>query len=88
MTPHFGDRPVGEITKSDVLAFRAHLAKVPARSEDTTLSNRRINAIMKPPRQILNEAADRFEFHTAFRNIKPLKHKRSDVQPFRLAGSS
>ena len=39
---------------------------------------------MKPPRQILNEAADRFEFNSAFRNIKPLKIKRSDVQPFTL----
>lgn len=83
--PYFGDRAVGEITKADVLAFRAHLAKAPARGEDTTLSNRRINAIMKPLRQILNEAADRFEFQTAFRNIKPLKNKRSDVQPFSLA---
>lgn len=83
--PFFGDRPVGEITKADVLAFRAQLAKAPARGEDSTLSNRRINAVMKPLRQILNEAADRFEFQTAFRNIKPLKNKRTDVQPFSLA---
>lgn len=34
--------------------------------------------------QILNEAADRFEFTSAFRNIKPLKMKRSDVNPFTL----
>ncbi len=39
---------------------------------------------MKPLRQILNEAADRFEFTSAFRNIKPLKMKRSDVAPFSL----
>jgi integrase len=39
---------------------------------------------MKPLRQILNEAADRFEFTTSFRNIKPLKMKRSDVMPFSL----
>jgi integrase len=39
---------------------------------------------MKPLRQILNEAADRFEFTSAFRNIKPLKIKRSDVMPFSL----
>ncbi|MBE7939666.1 DUF3596 domain-containing protein [Ramlibacter aquaticus] len=83
--PFFGNRPVGEITRADVLAFRGYLAKAPARGEDSTLSNRRINAVMKPLRQILNEAADRFEFQTAFRNIKPLKNKRSDVQPFSLA---
>lgn len=82
--PHFGDKEVGQITKADVLAFRATLAKVPTRGSQETLSNRRVNAVMKPLRQILNEAADRFEFTSAFRNIKPLKMKRSDVNPFSL----
>ena len=45
---------------------------------------RRINAVLKPLRQILNEAADRYEFNSAFRNIKPLRIKRSDVMPFTL----
>ena len=82
--PFFGDKEVGHITKADVLAFRASLAKVTTRKNQGTLSNRRVNAVMKPLRQILNEAADRFEFSSAFRNIKPLKMKRSDVQPFTL----
>lgn len=84
LIPYFGDQGVGSITKADVLAFRASLAKVPARQSESTLSNRRINSIMKPLRQILNEAADRFEFTSAFRNIKPLKMKRTDVNPFSL----
>lgn len=84
LLPHFGDKRVSSITKADVLAFRASLAKVPARAASHTLSHRRINAIMKPLRQILNEAADRFEFTTSFQNIKPLKIKRSDVMPFSL----
>ena len=46
--PLFGDKEVGQITKADVLAFRASLAKVPARKSSNTLSNRRINSIMKP----------------------------------------
>ncbi|MGH8856965.1 MAG: site-specific integrase, partial [Polaromonas sp.] len=70
--------------KADILEFRASLAKVTTRKSLETLSNRRVNAVMKPLRQILNEAADRFEFNSAFRNIKPLKIKRSDVQPFTL----
>lgn len=82
--PYFANKEVGHITKADILAFRASLAKVPARKSESTLSNRRVNAVMKPLRQILNEAADRFEFTSAFRNIKPLKMKRSDVQPFTL----
>lgn len=84
LLPHFGDKRVGNITKADVLAFRATLTKVPARKKQDTLSNRRINSVMKPLRQILNEAADRFEFTSSFRNIKPLKIKRSDVMPFSL----
>ena len=82
--PYFGDREIGKITKADVLAFRAEIAKATTRKSLGTLSNRRINAVMKPLRQILIEAADRLEFPSAFRNIKPLKMKRSDVQPFTL----
>lgn len=84
LIPNFGEKEVGSINKADILEFRASLAKVTARKSDEPLSNRRINAILKPLRQILNEAADRFEFTSAFRNIKPLKMKRSDVQPFTL----
>jgi integrase len=82
--PFFGDREVGSISKADVLDFRAALAKVSIRKGTSTLSARRINAVMKPLRQILNEAAERFEFNAVFRNIKPLKMKRSDVNPFTL----
>ena len=84
LIPFFGEMEVGQITKADVLAFRASLAKVPARKSESTLSNRRVNSVMKPLRQILNEAADRLEFTSAFRNIKPLKVRRSDVMPFTL----
>lgn len=84
LIPYFGEKEVGQINKADVLAFRATLAKVTTRKSQSTLSNRRINSVMKPLRQILNEAADRLEFTSAFRNIKPLKMKRSDVMPFTL----
>jgi integrase len=84
LIPFFGDKEVGQIIKADVLAFRASLAKVTTRKSQNTLSNRRVNAVMKPLRQILHEAADRFEFTSAFTNIKPLKMKRSDVQPFTI----
>ncbi|MFN7120786.1 MAG: Arm DNA-binding domain-containing protein [Hydrogenophaga sp.] len=84
LIPYFGEKEVGQITKADVLAFRATLAKVTTRKSQSTLSNRRINSVMKPLRQILNEAADRLELTSAFRNIKPLKMKRSDVMPFTL----
>ncbi|WP_341744089.1 Arm DNA-binding domain-containing protein [Azonexus hydrophilus] len=84
LIPQFGDKAVGGITKADILAFRADLAKVQARGKEVTLSNPRINKILNPLRQILCEAADRFNFRTPFQNIKQLKVKRTDVDPFSL----
>ncbi len=84
LIPRFGDQMVSRITKADVLAYRAQLAKVPARGKTTTLSNSRLNRILNPLRQILNEAADRFDFRTPFMSLKQLRVKKSDVQPFTL----
>ncbi len=82
LLPTFGPRPVGDVTKADVLAFRAQIAQLPGRKG--TLGNARINKIMCFLRQILNEAADRFELPPAFRGVKPLKQKKADVHPFSL----
>ncbi len=84
LLPKFGDKEVGRITKADVLAYRAELAKVNARGKVSKLSNRRINKLVNLLRQIVNEAADRFNFRTPFQNIKQLKVKRVDVAPFTL----
>jgi integrase len=80
----FGEQAVGQITKADVLAYRAELGKVTARGKETKLSAARINKMLNPLRQILNEAADRFNFHTPYQNIKQLRIKRTDVYPFSL----
>lgn len=84
LNPRFGEMMVGNITKADILSFRADLAKAPARNKTNLLSNPRINKILNPLRQILCEAADRFDFRTPFQNIKQLKVKRTDVDPFSL----
>ena len=84
LIPAFGDKEVGSITKADILAFRADLAKVQARGKKNLLSNPRINKILNPLRQILCEAADRFNFRMPFQNIKQLRVKRTDVEPFSL----
>lgn len=73
------------VNKAEVLAFRADLSKLKGRGKNANMTARRINAIMKPLRQILNEAADRFSFNSPFRNIKPLRMKRSEVMPFTMA---
>lgn len=84
LVPHFGAKVVGSITKSDVLEFRATLAKVKGRGEQIGLSPKRINEIMGLLRQILNEAADRFEFTSPMMNIKKLRQRKTDVDPFNL----
>lgn len=82
--PYFSNRVITSITKADVLAFRAALAKEPGRGGKAGLSAKRINEIMGTLRQILAEAADRFEFTSPALNLKRLRVKKSDVQPFSL----
>lgn len=84
LIPHFGDKVVNQISKADILTFRASLAKVTARGKATPLSARRINKIMGPLRQILSEAADRFDFRTPFFNLKQLRARKTDIKPFKL----
>lgn len=83
LKPAFGQKKVSHITKAEILAFRSTLAKVTGR-KGRPLSPKRINSIMMPLRQILDEAADRYEFTTPYRNIKSLKVPRTDVEPFSL----
>lgn len=84
LIPRFGEQAVGQISKADVLAYRAELGKATAKGKQTKLSAARINKLLNPLRQILNEAADRFDFRTPFESVKQLKTKRSDVDPFTL----
>lgn len=82
--PVFGPKVVSSITKSDILAFRANLAKEPGRGGKDGLSPKRINEITGALCQIVAEAADRFEFTSPTANIKRLRVRRADVYPFSL----
>ena len=84
LIPHFGAKGVGSITKSDVLQFRAKLGKVKGRGTKDGLSAKRINEIMGLLRQIVNEAADQYEFKHPMSTIKKLKQQKVDVNPFSL----
>lgn len=79
----FGDRPVGSITKADVLTFRAKLAELPGRSTPK-LTPATINKTMGLLRQCLTEASERFATPDAFKGVKRLKGRRPDVKPFSL----
>jgi integrase len=83
LLPAFGDRPVGTITKAEILAFRAKLSALPGRTGEK-LSNKRINGILAPMSQILNDAAERHGFVSPTINVKRLKVRKPDVEPFSL----
>lgn len=83
LLPEFGDSTIDAITKADILAFRGKLVKTDG-LKGKKMSASRINHIMTPLRMILKEGADRYDFTSSFRNIKPLKVPRSDVDPFTL----
>ena len=83
LLPVFADKPVDEIRRADVLAFRAALAKKPGRG-GRRLSNVRINSVVLWLSQILNEASLRYEFPQACNGIKPLRTGKPDVEPFSL----
>jgi integrase len=80
---YFGEMEVSRITKADVLKFRASLAKV-VRKDGETISAEYINKYMKILRMPLDEAADRFNFTSPFRGIKPLKKPKPLIDPFSL----
>lgn len=82
LEPHFGDKKVSRITKSDILKFRSSLAKV--RDGEKGLSPDRINHIMTPLRMMLDDAADRYDFTTPFLGLKQLPVSLSQVDPFSL----
>jgi integrase len=84
LVPHFGDKPIGQIGKADILVFRNKLAEVPGRI-GKGLSAKRINGILAPLRQMLAEAAELYGFTSPAVNIKPLRVRKTDVQPFTLA---
>jgi len=85
MRPFFGDTPVGELTKSDLLQFRAEVARSKGRGENETLSAKTVNRIMQTLGQALGEAAEQYGFTNPAERIKRLKQRRIDVQPFSLA---
>lgn len=81
--PFFGNKHLDDITRADLLAFRAEIAKRPGRAGQT-LSGKRTNKLMMQLRAILNEGCDRHEINSPARGIKALKQKRSEVHPFSL----
>jgi integrase len=84
LLPRFGALAVGAVTRAEIMDFRATLSQLRGRRPGTTLSPARINTVMLILRQILQEAADRYDFAMPMGKLKPLKVPKSHVAPFSL----
>ncbi|MDF2177928.1 DUF3596 domain-containing protein [Aliiglaciecola sp. CAU 1673] len=80
LVPYFGEMRVNDISKAQLLHFRTELAKT-RKQNGEVFSATHVNRHMKMLRMILNEAADRYDFTTPYRGIKPLKIPRTDIHP-------
>ena len=84
LKPAFGKLRLDQITKAAVMAHRTTLAARPGRGKSGLMSPKTINSHMGILRMILTEAADRFDFVSPYRNIKPLKLQKNHIEPFSL----
>jgi integrase len=82
--PPFGCLKVHEISKADLLGFRADLGKIETRSKRGSLAPKTINEIMNTVLSILSEAADRFEYSDPGQKIKRLKIQKNHIEPLSL----
>lgn len=84
LLPRFGEKRVGQVTRAELLEFRAELAKRRGKQPGTTISPKTVNEVMGVLSNIFDEAADRYEFVSPAQRIKRLKVPRKDIQPFSL----
>lgn len=81
LIPNFGNLKLNEISKAEILGFRVELTKI-RKPNGKTFVPSTVNRHMKILRAILNEGAERFDFVSPYRGIKPLKVQKSHVKPF------
>ena len=84
LLPQFSKKRISDLTKPGILEYRAHLAKDTRGTGKPSLSPGRINQIIGLLRQILDAAADQYEITNAADTIKPLKQKKTEVDPLSL----
>ena len=81
LEPAFGDTPVSEIGRDSILSFRASLAERSCGEPRAPATINKITGILKT---ILDEAAARYGFSNPCTNIRRLKVRKHDIQPFSL----
>ncbi len=81
--PEFGEKVISQITKTDILAFRAKLAKANPKTRKQRAPTT-VNKILKIFRLMMREAADRFDFTSPFQSVALLKEPKKDIHPFTM----
>jgi integrase len=81
--PEFGEKVISQITKTDILAFRAKLAKANPKTRKQRAPTT-VNKILKIFRLMMREAADRFDFTSPFQGVALLKEPKKDIHPFTM----
>lgn len=84
LLPVFGDKPVNTISRAELLEFRAQTIGSSNRKGQESLSASRVNHIMGVARMVLSDASDKLGFTSPYRNIKPVRTKKADIEPFTL----
>lgn len=84
LIPYFGKMPLDTITKADLMAFRVEESSRKGRGDNQMLCAKSINNRMGLLRMIFEEASDRYSFENPYRNIKPLRLRKTHVEPFSL----
>ncbi len=89
LLPYFGEKPVAEIERAAILAFRAGLVTKPAAKKSATKGKARksatLNRIVGILRQVLAEASLRYGFANPAEGIKRLKTQKEEVVPFSMS---
>tara|TARA_R110000824_G_scaffold360260_1_gene547967 strand:- start:67 stop:1302 length:1236 start_codon:yes stop_codon:yes gene_type:complete len=84
LKPAFKNKRLTEITKSHILAARNKLGARKGRGGNAQMAPKSINSHMAILRMILTEGAERYDFANPYRNIKPLKLKKVQIEPFSM----
>lgn len=84
LLPEFGERPLVDITRPDLLKFRADLITTNRGKRTKPLAPASVNHVLKLLRAILSEAASRYGFVDPAAKVKRVKIPRSDIRPFSL----
>lgn len=83
LLPVWKDHELHELRKAEIMEFRRKLTEESPVTKKK-LSASRVNHILSPFKMILEEAADRFEFESPWRNIKQLSVPRTEINPFNM----